>query len=524
MTRLRLAYGRIAQETNALSPVPTTIADFEQGVLMEGEALAAACSATGDEAPGFTRNAELSGFVRSVERARARHGIEVEAIPTISAWAVPGGPLTRAVFDDLLGRLVERLRRAGTLDGVFLSLHGALGVTGVRDPESVILEAVREATSGKPLTVTHDLHGNLTSRRVAAADAIVAYRTNPHRDHVKVGEEAGDLLVRTAAGRIRPMSAWRSLPMLVGGGTTLDFLPPMVGAYARMRAMRRDPRVLATSFYGCHMWNDDPELGWSSHVTTDGDQALAEELADELAERLWAMRLQLPPRFSSVGEAIEEARSATLARKMGVVVFSDASDVVSAGGTGENPRILAALLSSARDLISYVPMRDPAVVASLWDEPLGKRVSVCVSGKLDPRTNPPFEVVGTILRTQRMHGFGRMVVLDLGPVKLVLTELAAFSVKPAFYADVGLPILAADIVVVKNFFPFRLFYLPYARKTIYVKTKGITDVDASFDLPFIDPMYPRDPVADWRETDARRRGLAPRLAPNGELVADTNRM
>ena len=259
MTRLRLAYGRIAQETNALSPVPTTIADFEQGVLMEGEALAAACSATGDEAPGFTRNAELSGFVRSVERARARHGIE-------------------AVFDDLLGRLVERLRRAGTLDGVFLSLHGALGVTGVRDPESVILEAVREATSGKPLTVTHDLHGNLTSRRVAAADAIVAYRTNPHRDHVKVGEEAGDLLVRTAAGRIRPMSAWRSLPMLVGGGTTLDFLPPMVGAYARMRAMRRDPRVLATSFYGCHMWNDDPELGWSSHVTTDGDQALAEEL------------------------------------------------------------------------------------------------------------------------------------------------------------------------------------------------------------------------------------------------------
>jgi microcystin degradation protein MlrC len=104
-----------------------------------------------------------------------------------------------------------------------------------------------------------------------------------------------------------------------------------------------------------------------------------------------------------------------------------------------------------------------------------------------------------------MIGLGRLVVLDLGPVKLVLTELAAFSVKPAFYTDLGLPILQADVVVVKNFFPFRLFYLPYARKTIYVKTKGITDFDAAYALPFTDAMHPRDAVEDWRPADRRRR-------------------
>jgi microcystin degradation protein MlrC len=507
MKRLRIAYGRIAQETNALSPVTTTTEDFRRAIFMEGDALARAASKDGDEAPGFMKNAELSGFVRSAEAARKR-GVEVEPVPTLSAWAIPGGPLTRATFDELLSRLLDRLRAAGPVDGTFLSLHGAMGVQGLRDPESVILEAVREATGGRPVTTTHDFHGNLTERRVRAAEAIVAYRTNPHRDHAKVGAEAGSILIRTLAGEVRPVSAWRSLPMLLGGGTTVDLLPPFLGAFARMRAMRRDRRLLATSIYGCHLWNDDPDLGWSSHVTTDGDRDLAERLADELAERLWAMRNEMPPRFPGVSEAIADARAARLARKLGVVVFADASDVVSAGAPGENTRILAALLDEGRDLTSYVPLRDPEVVARLWEVPIGETVTVSVGGKLDPRTSAPLTVTGTVARAQRMLGLGRMIVLDLGAVKLVLTELAAFSVKPAFYQDLGLPIGKADVVVVKNFFPFRLFYLPYARKTIYVKTKGLTDFDAAYALSFTDPMHPRDRVDDWRPADRRRRGLA----------------
>lgn len=508
MKKLRIAYGRLAQETNALSPVATTMEDFRRAIFMEGDELARAASKDGDEAPGFMKNAELSGFVRAAAAA-GRHGVEVEAVPTLSAWAIPGGPLTRATFDELLSRLLDRLRAAGPVDGTFLSLHGALGVEGLRDPESVILEAVRAATGGRPVTATHDFHGNLTERRVRAAEAIVGYRTNPHRDHAKVGAEAGDLLVRILAGRARPVSAWRSLPMLLGGGTTVDLLPPFLGAFVRMRAMRRDRRVLATSIYGCHLWNDDPDLGWSAHVTTDGDRDLAERLADELAERLWAMRHAMPPRFPPIEEAIADARAARLARKLGVVVLADASDVVSAGATGENTRILKALLEQGGDLASYVPLRDPEVVARLWDVPIGETVTVSVGGKLDPKTNDPLVVTGKVARAQRMMGLGRLIVLDLGAVKLVLTELAAFSVKPAFYQDVGLPITKADVVVVKNFFPFRIFYLPYARKTIYVKTKGITDFDAAYALDFADPMHPRDRVDDWRPADRRRRGLSP---------------
>jgi hypothetical protein len=53
-----------------------------------------------------------------------------------------------------------------------------------------------------------------------------------------------------------------------------------------------------------------------------------------------------------------------------------------------------------------------------------------------------------------------------------------------------------------------MFFLPYNRKTIFVRTKGTTDFDAAFQLPFDGPMHPRDSVDDWRSRDRLRRGLS----------------
>ena len=102
--------------------------------------------------------------------------------------------------------------------------------------------------------------------------------------------------------------------------------------------------------------------------------------------------------------------------------------------------------------------------------------------------------------------FGRVVVLSMGDVRLEVTEGAPLAMKPSFYSEVGLNPWKADVVVVKSFFPFRLFFLPQLRKAFYVKTKGITDLDAAYGLDFDDPIHPRDAVEDWRPTDLKRRG------------------
>lgn len=506
---VRIAYGRVAQETNALSPVRTTLADFRAMHYLEGDALARAVSRSGEEAPGFLKKAELRGFV---DRAHAM-GVK-ELVPTLSAWAVPSGPLERACFGGLRDALCEKLRKAGKLDALFLSLHGAMGAVGEDDPESELLEAVRVVVGDIPIVCTLDLHANLSPRRVALTSALVGYHTNPHRDHVKCGARAANVLVRAARGEVRPTAAWRSLPMVLGGGTTIDLLPPMRAIYARCDALpKKDRRVLDASVFMVHPWLDTPEVGWSVHVTTDGEPALANELADELAEACWAVRHQQPPVFSSAHDAVRDAVAAKWARRTGVVVLSDASDVVSAGSTGDATRLLETLLTEGEALTTYVSVQDPESACALFAEPIGARVERSIGGTRDPARHSPLPVRGRVAAKRDDPGFGKRVRLELDPtprgarVHVVLVEGPALVMKPAFYRDMGLRLRDADVVVVKNFFPFRLFFLPYARKTIYVRTGGVTDFDAAFSLPRMrGPLHPRDAVDDWRAVDARRRG------------------
>ncbi|HUS65418.1 MAG TPA: M81 family metallopeptidase [Kofleriaceae bacterium] len=500
---LRIAFARVCQESNALSPVPTTMEDFTASHFVEGPALLDACSPGGREVPGFFRRAELAGFVAA---ARARSG-EVEPVPILSAWASSGGPLSQACFDGITARLEDGLRAAGRIDGVFLALHGAMGVHGVRDPDTRLLRAARAAAGGAPVVCTHDLHGNLTRARVEAADAIVAYGTNPHRDHARAGRRAGDILIGLLRRELRPTTAWRSLPMILGGGKTIDFLSPMRRVFRRMRAAERRGEALAASTFMVHPWNDEPELGWSTLVVTHDDPGGADALAEELAEMVWARRHQQPPTFAGASEAIARARGATLARRLGVVTMSDASDVVTAGAPGDSTHLLRALLAEGQGMLCYAAVRDPAAVAALWPRAPGDEVDLEVGGRLDPQSSSPLPVRGRLLGSHHRPGFERMVVLELGDVRLVVTEGPAMVMKPSFYRDVGLDPWKADVIMVKNFFPFLLFFLPMNRKTIFVRTRGVTDFDAAFRLTFDGPVHPRDEVADWRGRDRMRRGV-----------------
>lgn len=503
--KLRLAFARINQETNALSPVKTTLADFRAVHLFAGDELLPMCAPKAMEVPSMFRNAELSGFVQELQR----HD-DVELVPLLSAWATPSGPLTRECFDTLCDDLLARLRGAGHLDGLYLSLHGAMGVDGLLDPEGEIVRRVRAAVGpALPIVVSYDLHGNVTGAVVENVQALVAYATNPHRDHRRCGARCARILLGTVKKQLRPVAAWRSLPMLLGGGTTLDFSAPLRAIFKRMRQLERQGEVLSASLLTCHPWNQNPETGWSVVVVTDGDAARAERLADELAEAAWGTRHRLPPTFVSAAEAVARARSARLRRKLGAVLLADASDVVSAGAPGENTELLRVLVEQGQGMRCYVPLRDPAVVQELWDRPVGARVRVSLGGKLDPARSRPLEVEATLQHKVKAHGVDRSVVLAVGTVQVCVVEGVALAMRPAFFSTLGLNPWQADVIVVKNFFPFRMFFLPLARLTLYVRTAGVTDFDAAFQLTFAGPMHPRDAVADWREADRRRHELVP---------------
>ena len=494
----RIAYARIMQETNSGSPVDTTLEDFARAHLYEGAALASrVTSPFVREVDGFARNAELSGLHRAV-RVHAPVG-EIVTEPLVSAWAISGGPLSKECLDALLERLLDRLRRVGRVDGVFLALHGAMGARGEVDPEARILAEVRRVVGDAvPVACTFDLHGLLTRDKMERLDFLAAYHTNPHRDHAATGERAGRLLIDALLGRKPAARAWRAIPMIKGGGAGVDFMRPASLLFRMMRKMSAQRGVRDVSTFLCHPWNDHPELGWSVATFAD-DQAQADALADQLAETAWSMRHVDPPPFMVPDEALERVRKARLRRSLGTSCWCDTSDVVGAGGPGETTNLLAVLRERASDLVSYVPLRDPVAVAGLFQRDVGAEVSLDVGGRLDPASNPRLHVTGRILAHDVTQAFGRRVALDLGHVKLVLTEGAPLVMKPDFYKSVGLDPWRADVSVVKSYFPFRIFFAPQNRLSLYVRTRGITDLDRA-------PIAP--PSFDWRNEDRRRRGAA----------------
>ena len=502
----RIAFLRINQETNAFSSVLSEESDFRKMHWKEGAELREACGRLGTEVEGFARNLELSGFLRSV---RKHGGGQIQAVPLFSAWAVPGGPMTAECFEGFKTRIREELEAALPLDGVFFTLHGAMGAVGEQDPEGVFLELVREVVGPDvPVAITLDLHCQLTPRMVANVDILAAYRTNPHRDHAAVGFRAGRILIDTVLGKVRPTSAWRTLPMVMGGGTTIDLAPTMRPIFQKMKELEKDPRVLYCSLLMCHIWCDDPNLGWSTHVVTDDDPLLADRLADELADAAWGVRNVEPPEFSGALEAIERVRSARRRKVLpGTACVCDASDIVGAGATGENTRLLRALYEEATDLVSYAPIRDPGAAERLFGLVGAGMVKTELGGTLQPEVNTPVEVRGRVLFAIDHENFGKTVVLDCDHVKIVITTGPPLAMKPAFYRDLGLDPWKADICVVKSMFPFRLYFLGHNRLSIYVKTEGNTDLDAPKRLTFNHPVHPLAAVEEWRTVDRIRRGM-----------------
>ncbi len=331
---------------------------------------------------------------------------------------------------------------------------------------------------------------------------------------------AGKILARTVLGEIQPELAWRTLPLVLGGGTTIDLFPTMRPIFRQMKRVERHSDVLDTSLLTCHLWAKHDELGWATLAMTDGNADLAAHVAEDLADRAWSVRHVQPPEFSSAEEAIATVRADKLRRKLGTTCVCDASDIVGAGAAGENPRLLEALIRDARDLVSYVPLRDEHAIELLADHRPGETVNMHIGGKSSDE-DEPLDFEGVLVRRAQHDVFGRMVVLKCGGVHVIITERQPLAMRPAFFNYVGLSPWKADIVVVKSMFPFRLYFLLQNRRTIYVRTEGTTDLDRVLTLDFDHPVHPLHEVSHWRPTDRRRRGTD--CEPKGRFIAPRSR-
>jgi microcystin degradation protein MlrC len=253
-----------------------------------------------------------------------------------------------------------------------------------------------------------------------------------------------------------------------------------------------------------HPYTNAADLGWAVHVSTDGDQRLAEELADELADRAWAVRKVALPPMRSVEEALDEVASGHL-RRLGPVTLVDVDDIVGAGAPGGSTRIIEELARNDRGLTSFVTLHDPQLIESLWgDAEVGQRRAVTFRGT--PRYEQPPVDVSVTVGARTTTDFGRTLRLDFGHTHVVVAERSPLPVHPKIFREVGLSPRDADVIVQKNFFHYRIFYAVTSFQHLPVVSDGATSLTRVRERKYAVPTWPGHDPSDWRAHDPALRG------------------
>lgn len=465
----------IRNESNTFSTLPTKESDFK--VLRGAEVL------KGEQWAEYCKNA----------------GIEL--IPTLHAYAWPGGVVERAVFDKYKNEILDSIRRAGHLDGIYLDMHGALHVEGYDDAQATLIEEIRNIVGDDVLiSGSFDPHGNLSADFVKHINLLTAYRTVPHRDGAETKLRAVTMLADAINKGLKPDIECVTIPILVPGEKSITEVEPLHSIYAQIPEVAEKEGLMDASVFAGYCWADLPRSAMRVFVVAEDKKYAnaAKKEASNLAAQIWDCRadMKLDVPFGSIDEMIEKAGKCDK-----TVFISDSGDNTTAGAPGDNTQVLEALLEHKSENALVAGIVDADALQKCIETGVGKEVRLNLGAKVDYVFSKTLDVKGkvtylsggSVMKTSRSAA-----VLDVEGVKVVILKARRSFVTLNDFDEVGLDPLDFKIVVVKlgylypelrDIAPFHLMAL----------TSGFCNLDMRT-LPFKNvhrPSYPLDLDMVW---------------------------
>jgi microcystin degradation protein MlrC len=477
----RIAIGGWQHETNTFAPFETDFRAFEMPdawpALVEGPPLFDAVAGINMPSEGFIQAANAGG---------------VELVPTLWTSAEPAGYVDGEAFERIAGRLCAHIEAAGTLDGVYLDLHGAMVTRRYDDAEGEILGRVRKLIGPHvPLVASLDFHANVSERMVREADALAIYRTYPHVDMMETGARAHELLMRLVHGE-RMFKAYRQGEYLVPlhlGGTDFE---PTRSLYRALGDLA--PDIVSADIALGFPPSDVPDAG-PSIVAYAADQIAAHSVANQLAAELSAIEERYISNLRSPDEAIARALVNSENRP---VILADTQDNSGAGGASDSAAPIMDLVRHRAKHALVAILADPEFASLAHDCGVGGTFRATLGGKLGALNEAQatslsgrFRVLqlgdgklvctGPVCRGARMS-LGPMAlvqILDVGEadVKIVISSVRAQPLDQAMLRHVGVDPAAQRILVLKSSVHFRADFDPIAAETLVVRWPGANPSD-----------------------------------------------
>jgi microcystin degradation protein MlrC len=474
MNRPRIAIAGFQHETNTFAPLPTLFEDFARGGAWPK-------LTTGAEViEVFTGlNIPLGGFIGAAE------GFDL--VPVLWAGAEPGGYVKQSGFDRIAGMICDGIAAAGAIDGVYLDLHGAMVTEGFEDGEGELLRRVRQVVGQVlPISVSLDLHGNMTPEFAALASSVAIYRTYPHVDMAETGARAATLLREELARGAPFAKAFRQA----------DFIPPITDQSTRREPGARlygllpglaGPGVssvdLAFGFPPADIWHCGQSI-----FAFGADQAAVDRAADAMLVAVHGAEGDFGNPLMPAAKAVQRAMmlGATASRP---VVICDPQDNPGAGAVGDSTGLLAALLAEGAADACIGMIWDPDCAAQAHAAREGAIIEASIGGRFPNIGGPAVRVTAIVERlsdghftfTGPMYGgatanLGPMACLRVrngrGDLKIVVGSVRSQNADQEMFRVVGIEPGDQKIVAVKSAVHFLADYEPIAEEVIFAEAPG----------------------------------------------------
>jgi microcystin degradation protein MlrC len=457
---VRIGIAGIAIESSTFSPHRTGMADFRV--------------TTGDDL--------LSRYTWTQDTT-------VEWVPLLHAVSLPGGAVLTEVYEELKAEILERIAKAGPLDGLLLDIHGAMSVVGMLDAEADLAAAVRN-TVGPDVMISAslDLHGNVSRDFVQHLDLVTCYRMAPHEDAWDTKERAARNLVAQLQKGQKPHLAWVRIPVLLPGEKTSTRIEPARSLYGQIEEIEAMDGILDASIWVGYAWADEPRS--QAAVVVMGDNAeLVQAQATRLANDYWRVRGDFA--FVAPTGSLDHCVREGLASGVKPFFISDSGDNPTAGGAGDVSWTLRVLRAYKSRKIIYASITDPEAVAIARN---GGDVELNVGGKIDSGPSGPVPITGTVCKVHEDPVGGTIVVVRTGGLHVVITERRKPYHLVKDFTDLDLDPAEMDLTVVKiGYLEPELYNL--AKGWLLALTPGGVDQDLLRlgHVRIERPMYPFDP-------------------------------
>lgn len=413
----RIAVARVWFEGNSFCPRLTTLQDFTMREWHDAASVDRFYAGSQTEIGGALEwRKRTAGLIDT-------HFLRCCAAP-------PGGPLApgvlQTIVDDILAG-IDRLQMIHRLDGVYLSLHGAMVAVDTADADLMLVQKVRQHIGPDcALALSFDLHANLDPALTELAQIVVGYKTYPHIDMRETGIKALDILHAAVLGLAEPLSVIAPIDKVLPSHLMATSGGPMAEIALEAAEITAEFDLLDATPFGGFAYADTRHTGGSVSVCIDGRQhAQARQLAVQAARKLAKAMLVRAPRFApqlpDAPTGLARAFALLAQQDGGCVAVLDPADNPLSGGIGDTTALFHCLTAQPLTVQTvFAFFHDPHLVQRAVDAGVGAVLSAQLGGRVSDAYGAPAAFTGRVetLCNGRFVNDGPMergLACDIGP-------------------------------------------------------------------------------------------------------------